>query len=106
MQGAVAEHLQLYTVVAYHDTVVAYHVRLKRVMRVLMVLNCQDPNKPRYVLLFSSDVELGGWDIYRYYNTKRAFRSSSYFAMPSSGPGCATAKRVMQKPCTFTSTPP
>ena len=49
---------------------VAYHRTLKRVIRVLLVLNCQNPQQPRYVLLFSSDVALAGEAIYRLYKAR------------------------------------
>jgi hypothetical protein len=61
--GAVEEHLHLYSAVLYH-------VSLKRVIRVVLLLCTKDPTKPRYVLLFSSDVELAGVDIYRLYKAR------------------------------------
>ncbi len=60
--GAVVgeEDLQLYSVDAFHHS-------LGRVVRVGLLLNRRNPAKPRYVLLFSTDVTLSALEIYRYY---------------------------------------
>lgn len=54
------EDLQLYSVVAFHQS-------LGRVVRVVLLLNRRNPAKPRYVLLFSTDVNLSALEVYRYY---------------------------------------
>jgi IS4 transposase len=61
--GPVAEHLHLYTVRAHH-------VSLQRVVRVVLLLCDKVPGKPRYVLLFSSDEEMEGQDVYRLYKAR------------------------------------
>ena len=61
--GQIEPHLHLYTVLAYHQS-------LKRVLRVLLLLCDKDPAKPRYVLLFSTDPEIAGADIYRFYKAR------------------------------------
>jgi DDE superfamily endonuclease len=58
-----AEHLHLYTAVLYH-------LRLKRRLRVLVVLSYQDPSKPRYVVLASTDTELDGRKLYDLYRAR------------------------------------
>lgn len=58
-----AEHLHLYTAVLYH-------IRLKRRLRVLVVLSYQSPSKPRYVVLASTDTELGGRELYKLYRAR------------------------------------
>ncbi len=58
-----AEHLHLYTAVLYH-------IRLKRRLRVLLVLSFQDPSKPRYIVLASTDTELGGRELYDLYRAR------------------------------------
>jgi DDE family transposase len=58
-----AEHLHLYTAVLYH-------VRLKRRLRVLVVLSYQDPSKPRFVVLASTDTELDGRELYGLYRAR------------------------------------
>lgn len=58
-----AEHLHLYTAVLYH-------VRLKRRLRVVVVVSTQDPQKPRYVVLASTDSELDGRELYRLYRAR------------------------------------
>jgi hypothetical protein len=58
-----AEHLHLYTAVLYH-------VRLKLRLRVVVVLSYQDPSKPRYVVLASTDTELDGRKLYDFYRAR------------------------------------
>lgn len=57
--GTVEKHLHLYTVRAHH-------VSLQRVVRVVLLLCDKVPDKPRYVLLFSSDEEMEGPEVYRF----------------------------------------
>ena len=58
-----AEHLHLYTAVLYH-------VRLKRQLRVVVVVSHQNPSKPGYVVLTSTDIELDGREVYRLYRAR------------------------------------
>jgi hypothetical protein len=58
-----AQHLHLYTAVLYH-------IRLKLRLRVLVVLSYQDPSKPRFVVLASTDTELDGRELYRLYRAR------------------------------------
>ena len=58
-----AEHLHLYTAVLYH-------VSLKRRLRVVVVVSYQVPNKPRYVVLASTDTGLDGRELYRLYRAR------------------------------------
>jgi DDE superfamily endonuclease len=58
-----AEHLHLYTAVLYH-------VSLRRQLRVLVVLSYQEPDKPRFVVLASTDTELDGRELYRLYRAR------------------------------------
>ena len=46
------------------------HVSLKRPLRVVVLLDLSDPNKPRYALLFSTDVELDAVVLYHYYKAR------------------------------------
>jgi hypothetical protein len=61
--GEVEPHLHLFTVRARHKS-------LQRVVRVLLLLCDKDPAKPRYVLLFSTDVEMAGEEIYLLYKAR------------------------------------
>jgi len=76
--GPVTEHLQGYTVLAHHQG-------LQRVVRVLLLLCDKVPDKPRYVkpryvkpryvkpryvLLFSSEEEMPGQEVYRFYKAR------------------------------------
>jgi hypothetical protein len=83
-----AEHLHLYTAVLYH-------VRLKRRLRVLIVLSYQNPGKPRYVVLASTDTELDGRELYRLYRARFQieflFRDAKQFAGLSD---CQSRKRA------------
>ena len=51
-------------------TQVLNHVSLKRTLRVVVVLDLSDPNKPRYALLFSTDLELDAVTLYYYYKAR------------------------------------
>jgi hypothetical protein len=63
--GAVAdnEHLYLYSVVLYH-------ARLKRRLRVVVAVNIEKPDKPRYIVLASTDTELSGSELYQLYRAR------------------------------------
>ena len=58
-----AEHLHLYTAVLYH-------LRLKRRLRVVVVMNYQNPSKPRFAVLASTDTEMEGREVYRLYRAR------------------------------------
>ena len=47
-----------------------WHVSLKRKLRVVMLLNAEVPEKQRHVLLFSTDLNLSGEAIIRYYGQR------------------------------------
>ncbi len=70
-------HLTLYT----H---VVWSVSLKRVVKVVVVLNRKDKTKPRFVVLFSTDTELEATAIFRYYKARFSiefiFRDAKQFA--------------------------
>ena len=51
-------------------TQVLNHVSLKRTLRVVVVRDTQDPKKPRYALLFSTDLRQDAQTIYRYYKAR------------------------------------
>ena len=51
-------------------TQVLNHVSLKRALRVVVLLDLSDPNKPRYALLFSTDLELDAVVLYHYYKAR------------------------------------
>ncbi len=55
-------------VALYSGTV--FHVSLKRTIRLAYLLNRTHPNKPRFVVLFSTDVEQDPLDIYRLYTLR------------------------------------
>jgi hypothetical protein len=64
--GEVEPHLRLFTVVAYHWS-------LHRWVRVVLLLWDKEgkaPDKPRFVLLFSTDVDLSGFEVYRFYKAR------------------------------------
>lgn len=46
------------------------HVHFKRDLRVVLLLIRREGKEPSYVLLFSTDVELDPWKIYRYYKAR------------------------------------
>jgi hypothetical protein len=58
-----AEHLHLYTAVVYH-------VRLKRRFRVVVVVSRRDTDKPRYIVLGTTDTELDGGEVVRLYSAR------------------------------------
>ena len=49
-----------------------WHVSLKRVIRVVMLLNAKKPDKQSHVLLFSTDIELTGPEIIALYGSRFA----------------------------------
>lgn len=61
--GEVAPHITLYTGVVNS-------VSLKRNIRICVVVNRTKPEKPRYVVLFSTDCELSARTIYDYYTLR------------------------------------
>ena len=70
-------HLTLYT----H---VVWSLSLKRMVRVVVVVNGKDKTKPRFVVLFSTDTELSATTIFRYYKARFSiefiFRDAKQFA--------------------------
>lgn len=70
-------HLTLYTQVVWSRS-------LKRAIRVVVVVNRKDKQKPRYVVLFSTDTELCASDIFRFYKSRFQieflFRDAKQFA--------------------------
>jgi IS4 transposase len=56
-------HLHLYTSVVWHKS-------LKRCLRVVVLVNHQNPAKPRYIILASTDLELDGHKIVEYYGAR------------------------------------
>jgi len=64
-------------------TLVLNHVSLKRTLRVVVLLDVRDRDKPRYALLFSTDTDLDALTIYRYYKARFQieflFRDSKQF---------------------------
>ncbi len=70
-------HLTLYTAVVWS-------VSLRVEVRVLVVVNTKDKEKPRYVVLFSTDTELSAADILRFYKARFhiefIFRDAKQFA--------------------------
>ena len=61
--GEVEPHVTLYSAVVNS-------VSLKRNIRICMVVNRTKPEKPRYVVLFSTDCELSAQTIYDYYTLR------------------------------------
>jgi len=57
------EHLHLYSAVLYH-------VRLKRRLRVVVVVNSEKLDKPRYIVLASTETELPGSELYELYSVR------------------------------------
>jgi len=51
-------------------TLVLNHVSLKRTVRVVVLLDVQDPENRRYALLFSTDIDLDALTLYRYYKAR------------------------------------
>lgn len=60
---AIEPHLTLYTVVVWH-------ISLKRKIRLALLVNRHNPNKPGYVLLFSTQVGLDAKQILNYYKAR------------------------------------
>ncbi|MBA2734884.1 MAG: transposase [Acidobacteria bacterium] len=65
-------------------TVVVWSVSLKRRIRAVVVVNRKEPEKPRYVVLFSTDTSLPAPDIFRFYKARFQieflFRDAKQFA--------------------------
>lgn len=65
-------------------TQVVWSVSLRRRLRVVVVVNTKAKDKPRYVVLFSTDTELAAADIFRYYKARFQiefiFRDAKQFA--------------------------
>jgi hypothetical protein len=65
-------------------TKAVWSVSLKRVVRVVIVVNRKEKKKPRYALLFSTDTELAAINIFRYYKARFQiefiFRDAKQFA--------------------------
>ena len=70
-------HLTLYTALVWS-------VSLQLRVRVVVVVNTKDTEKPRYVVLFSTDTELAATDIFRFYKARFhiefIFRDAKQFA--------------------------
>jgi IS4 transposase len=60
-----------------------WHVSLKRKLRVVVLVNRKDPNKPRYIVLASTDLALDGRKLVEYYvvrfQIEFLFRDSKQF---------------------------
>ena len=73
---AEAEHVHLYTAVVWHVT-------LKRKLRVVVLINRQDPATPRYLVLASTDLALDGHKLLELYGARFQieflFRDSKQF---------------------------
>jgi hypothetical protein len=73
---AEAEHVHLYTAVVWHVT-------LKRKLRVVVLINRKDPDKPRYIVLASTDLALDGHKLLELYGARFQieflFRDSKQF---------------------------
>jgi Transposase DDE domain. len=61
--GQIEPNLFLYTAVVYHVT-------LKRKIRLALLVNIEHKTKPRFALLFSTDIEMSALDIYRFYKAR------------------------------------
>jgi len=65
-------------------TGVVWSVSLKRPVRVVIVVSSKEKEKPRYVVLFSTDTELAARDIFRFYKARFQiefiFRDAKQFA--------------------------
>jgi hypothetical protein len=70
-------HITLYTLVVWS-------VSLRRRVRVVIVVNNKEPDKPRYAVLFSTDTQLAATDIFRFYKARFQiefiFRDAKQFA--------------------------
>jgi hypothetical protein len=51
-------------------TAVVFHISLRRTIRLAYLLNRSNPQKPRFVVLFSTDVEQDPTDIYKLYTLR------------------------------------
>ncbi|MEW6734712.1 MAG: transposase [Acidobacteriota bacterium] len=51
-------------------TAVVYHVTLERNIRIALLINIDKITKPRFALLFSTDIEISAIDIYRFYKAR------------------------------------
>lgn len=71
-----AQHVHLYTAVLWHVT-------LKRKLRVVVLINRKDPNKPRFIVLASTDLALDGHKLVQLYGARFQieflFRDSKQF---------------------------
>lgn len=71
-----AEHVHLYTTVVQH-------VSLKRKLRVVVLVNCKQADKPRYIVLASTDLDLDGRKLVELYRARFhiefLFRDSKQF---------------------------
>jgi DDE superfamily endonuclease len=71
-----AQHVHL-------STAIVWHVSLKRKLRVVVLVNRQDPHKPRYIVLASTDLELNGRKLVEFYvarfQIEFLFRDSKQF---------------------------
>jgi IS4 transposase len=69
-------HVHLYTALVWH-------VSLKRKLRVVVLVNRKEPNKPRYIVLASTDLALEGRKLVEYYvarfQIEVLFRDSKQF---------------------------
>lgn len=70
------DHVHLYTALVWH-------VSLKRKLRMVVLVNRKDPNKPRYIVLASTDLALDGRKLVEYYvarfQIEFLFRDSKQF---------------------------
>ncbi|MCA1626861.1 MAG: transposase [Acidobacteria bacterium] len=75
--GEIEPHIHLYTKIVYS-------VALKLKIRICVVVNRSKPEKPRYVVLFSTDCDLSAADIFKYYTARFQmeflFRDAKQFA--------------------------
>jgi len=62
-EGRLEEHFHVYTQKLYH-------VSLKRTIQVVLILNISDEAKPTYILLFSTDLTLTGFQIIKLYKLR------------------------------------
>jgi hypothetical protein len=64
-------------------TALVYHVTLKRIIRLALLINIEKKSKPRLALLFSTDIDMSAFDIYRFYKARFQieflFRDSKQF---------------------------
>src|SRR5919197_3212832 len=61
--GQIEPNLFLYTAVVYHVT-------LRRRIRIALLVNIENKTKPRFALLFSTNIEMSAFDIYRFYKAR------------------------------------